>query len=146
MPDTLCKLALVNSCVYYAHQTREIYCPSQWISKILGSFEIHSARQYVVNVLFGIKDLQTSEITVKLKSNMYVRPANIFIEFWHYLKQNALSLSVCSLWCCKWSSVPSKFIHDNITIAFKSQIWPTIVMEFHIDDFSYTLLHSHRQW
>ena len=42
------------------------------------SFEIHWVRQYSANVvLFGIKDLQTPEMTVKLKSNLYVRHVNI---------------------------------------------------------------------
>ena len=34
------------------------YCLTQWISKLSGSFEIHGARQYLINVvLFGIRDL-----------------------------------------------------------------------------------------
>ena len=55
------------------------YCLTQWISKFTGSFEIHSIRQFLVNViLFWIKDLKISEMTVKLKSDLYVRPVNIF--------------------------------------------------------------------
>ena len=58
----LWKLCLVNSSVYYACQTSEIYqvlpC-TQWISKLPGSFEIHWVRQYLVNVvLFWNKDLK----------------------------------------------------------------------------------------
>ena len=42
-------LGLVNSCIYYA--TLEIY-------QVLGSFEIHWVRQYLIDVvLFGIKNL-----------------------------------------------------------------------------------------
>ena len=42
------------------------YCITQWISKLLESFEIYWARQSFVNVvLFGIKDLQASEMTIK---------------------------------------------------------------------------------
>ena len=29
-----------------------------------------------------IKDLKTSEMTVKLKSNLYAEPVNIFPNFW----------------------------------------------------------------
>ena len=78
MPE-ICEnwLVLVNRCVYYAHQTHGIYqvlhhSAAQWISKLPGSFEIYWVRQYLVNVvLFAIKDLETSEMTVKLKSNLY---------------------------------------------------------------------------
>ena len=57
---------LVNSCIYFAHQTHEIYqvlpysvqFKAPGISQIQGSFEIHWVRQYLVNIdLFGIKDL-----------------------------------------------------------------------------------------
>ena len=52
---------------------------TQWVSNIPGSFQIHCERQYLVNViLYGIQDLQTSEITVKFKSNLYVGPINNF--------------------------------------------------------------------
>ena len=45
-------LGLVNSCIYYARQIREI---NQAL--LPGSFAIHWLRQYLVNVvLFGIKD------------------------------------------------------------------------------------------
>ena len=76
MPET-CEnwLCFVNSCVYYAHQTLEFsrYCLTQQISKLLGSFEIHWVRQYLVNVvLFGTKDLYTSEMTIKLKINFLI--------------------------------------------------------------------------
>ena len=56
MPKT-CEnwLGPVNSCIYYACQTREIY-----------------------QVL----------ITVKLKSNLYVGPVNIFSNFWHCVYDN----------------------------------------------------------
>ena len=54
-------LVLVNSGIYYACQTREIYqvlCRTQWISKLPRSFEIHWVRQYLLNVvLLRIKDL-----------------------------------------------------------------------------------------
>ena len=41
---------------------------------------MHLERQYLVNViLFRIDDLYTSEMIVKLKSNLYI---NIFIIFW----------------------------------------------------------------
>ena len=61
MPETLeIWIGTENSCIYYAHQTREIY---QVLSnsvdfKIPRSFEIHRVRQFSVNIaLFGIKGL-----------------------------------------------------------------------------------------
>ena len=49
------------------------YCLTQWISKLLESFEIHWGIHYIVNVvLFGIEDLE-----------IYARPVNIFPNFWH---------------------------------------------------------------
>ena len=53
-------LSLVNSCVDYARQTREIYqaLPCSVDFKAPGEFEIHYVRPYLVNVvLFGTKDL-----------------------------------------------------------------------------------------
>ena len=44
-------LGLVNSYVYYVHQTREIY-----------------------HVTLLLKDLLTSDMTIKLKRNLYVGP------------------------------------------------------------------------
>ena len=53
-------LGPVNSCVYYTHQTHEIYqvlCYSVDCKAHRG-FEIHWVRQYLVDVIsFGIKDL-----------------------------------------------------------------------------------------
>ena len=52
------------------------YCLAQWISKLPGSFKIHWVRQYLINeVLF--------QMNIKLKSNFYVEPLNIFLNFWH---------------------------------------------------------------
>ena len=54
MPET-CEnwFDLVNSCVYYAHQTFEIYqvLPCSVDFKAPGSFGIHWVRQYLVNVV-----------------------------------------------------------------------------------------------
>ena len=56
-------------------------CLTHLISKPLGSFEIKCVRQYLVKaVLFGIR---TSEMTVKLNNNLFVRPVNIFPDLWH---------------------------------------------------------------
>ena len=58
------------------------YSFTQWISKFPVSFGKQRERQYLVNVvLFGIKDLETSEMIIKLKSNMYIRPAIILPNF-----------------------------------------------------------------
>ena len=47
------------------------------------SFEIHWVRHYLINVvLFGIKDMQAYEMTIKLKSNGYVRTVNILFPIW----------------------------------------------------------------
>ena len=79
MPETGKKwLGLVKSCIYYAHQTVKIsgqILPFQRISTFPRSFEIN-----LVNVvLCGIKDLSTSEMTIKLKKKItYIGPVNIF--------------------------------------------------------------------
>ena len=89
MLDTCEKwLGLVNSYVYSLHQTRAIYqVPYSVDSKLPGSFEIHWVRQYLLKViLFGIKDLQTSARTGKLKRNFYVGHVNIFPNLWHWHK------------------------------------------------------------
>ena len=55
---------------------------TQQMSKLLGNFDIHWVRQYEVNVvLFGIKSLLMSKMTIKLKSNLYIGPVYIFIIF-----------------------------------------------------------------
>ena len=55
-------LSLVNLCIYYAHQTRELDQLLSYSVDFPGSFEIHWLRQYLVNViLFRIKDPWTSE-------------------------------------------------------------------------------------
>ena len=62
-------MSLVNNCIYYAHQTRELYQVLSYSADFPGSFEIHWLRQYlVIVIMFKIKDPWTSEITVKLKS------------------------------------------------------------------------------
>ena len=67
------------------------YCLTQWISKLPGSFEIHWVRQNLISmVLFGIKDLWTSAMTVQLKSNLFIGPVNIFLNFWHCYKSDWL--------------------------------------------------------
>ena len=53
------------------------------MSKLPGSFENHWVRQYLENmILLGIKNLETSGITVNFKRNFDVVPLNIFL-FWH---------------------------------------------------------------
>ena len=61
------------------------YCLTQRIWKPMGSFEIRWVRQCLVNVVwFGIKHMQTSEMTVNPQSNFYVGPVNVFPGLWHY--------------------------------------------------------------
>ena len=80
MPQTLENwLGLVKSCVYYARQTCDIYQVLPYSVAFKALVEIHWIRQYLVDVvLFGIKDLYTFEKTVKLESNLFVGPVNIF--------------------------------------------------------------------
>ena len=50
------------------------YCLTPWNSKLPRSFEIHWVRHNLVNVvIFGIKNLKTYEMTIKLSSNDLVR-------------------------------------------------------------------------
>ena len=79
-------LGLLKSCIYYAHQTHEIYHVVSYSVdfKALGELWNPLSIQYFINVvLFGIKDLQTFEMTKKPKSNLYVGAVNIFPKFWH---------------------------------------------------------------
>ena len=80
MPETCKKLlGFVNSCVYYANQTHDIYQVLSYSVDFKGPEEIDWVRQYLIKVgLFRIKDLSKSEITAKLKSNLYVQPVDIF--------------------------------------------------------------------
>ena len=85
MPET-CKNwpGFVNSCVYYSSQTHDIYQVLRYPVdfKAPEEFEIYHVIQYLVNVvLFKIKDLLTSEMPVKLKSNLYAGPVNIYPNF-----------------------------------------------------------------
>ena len=113
---------LVNSCVYYACQAATSIkftrcCLTQWISKLLGSFEIHWVRQYFINVvLFGIRDLLTSEMTIKFESNLYVG------QGWGQVKYLYLILGT---WC-KISSTWYLLVLD--TLKFKST-WYLLVLE-----------------
>ena len=69
------------------------HCLTRWISKLLGSFEIHWERQYIpYRVLLGLKGMMIYEMTVKLKSYLYVGPVTIFPNFWH---RNMVKMSYC---------------------------------------------------
>ena len=58
------------------------YCITQWIPKLLGGFEIHWVRQYLVKKSFiSNKGLLHILMTIKLKSNLYMGPSNIFPNF-----------------------------------------------------------------
>ena len=100
-------LDLVNY-IYYARQTRDIY-PVLLYSvdfKAPWSSEIHWVRQYLVNaVLFGIyRDVQTSEMTIKFKSNLYVGPVNIFFIFTlQYISRNMHT--VCASGLHHWNTI-----------------------------------------
>ena len=70
--------------MFYAHQVPGTAF-TQLISKLLVSFEIHWVRQYR-----WTKDLYTYEMTIKLKSNLSIRPVNDFPNFlhWNCIKTN----------------------------------------------------------
>ena len=73
-------LGLVNSCIYYARQTRDIYHVLPYSVDFKAPEELRNLLSKTVlrkYSLFGIKDMLTSEMTVKLKSNLYVRPGCI---------------------------------------------------------------------
>ena len=62
------------------------YCFIQWILKLRGRFEIHWVRQFsICVVLFGMKGLKRSGITVKLKSYLYTEHVNMFLNFLFFL-------------------------------------------------------------
>ena len=90
-----------------------------------GSAEIHWVRQYLVKVdLFQMKDLQTSEMTVKLKSNLYVGPVNIFHWSGRHSKCNCLQNLTNFHRSRAWQIVPSvnTKIRYNITISLSRNI------------------------
>ena len=70
------------------------YCFTQRISKLQRNLEIRWVRQYLLNVLPVLKVLQTYEMTVQLKRNLFVGPVNIFPNFCHYL---GWALTICLL-------------------------------------------------
>ena len=74
MPET-CEnwLGLVNSRVNYTRQTRDIYQALPYPVDFKAPEELWNQLGKTVNVvLFGTKDLYTSEKIVKLESNLYV--------------------------------------------------------------------------
>ena len=86
----------VNSCIYYARQASEIYQALPYAVNCKAPGEPWNLlRQYLVNVvLFWTKDLWTSELTVKLKSNLYVGPVNIFSNFFTLMTHCCCSHSI----------------------------------------------------
>ena len=66
---------LVNSCIYYACQTNEVY-------QVLPYSVDFKALRELWNPL---SKTVLSEMTVKFKSNLYVGPTNISPNFWHRL-------------------------------------------------------------
>ena len=84
MPET-CEngLGLLNIYVYYA--------PNLWNlpgTALLAGFQsshgaLKSTSKTVLSKcsLLWIKDLQTSEMTIKIENNFYVGPVNIFLKF-----------------------------------------------------------------
>ena len=80
-------LGLVNNCIYYACHTYEIYQVLSYSVDFKAPGEIWNPLSKTVLSdcsLFGIKDLETSKMTVKLKSNFYFGLVNVFPNFWHW--------------------------------------------------------------
>ena len=85
MPET-CEnwLSLVNRFVDYAHQTRGIYqvLPYSMDFKAIGELWNPPSKTVLSKIffLFGKKDLQTSEMTIKLKNDLHVGPVNVCLN------------------------------------------------------------------
>ena len=132
MPETCKKLlGFVNSCVYYANQTHDIYQVLSYSVDFKGPEEIDWVRQYLMKVgLFRIKDLSKSEITAKLKSNLYVQPVDIFHNFWHCLCQ----FYEQKLWLCVWQHFCWSYMVwqslVNIDTGNENHIWNLTVISF----------------
>ena len=60
------------------------YCLTHLISELPWSFEIQSKTIYSKCSFIWNKDLYKSKLTVKLKSNLYVTPVNIFPNFLYW--------------------------------------------------------------
>ena len=102
MPET-CEnwLGLVNICVRYAGQIREIYqvLPYSVDFKAPGKlWNPFSKCSFIMN-----KDLWIFEMIVKLESNLYIEHVNSFLNFWH-----------CTVTRSKY---------DNIRTAWISTTW-----------------------
>ena len=80
-------LGLVNNYIYYACHTYEIYQVLSCSVDFKAPGELWNPLSKTVLSdcsLFGIKDLETSKMTVKLKSNLYFGLVNVFPNFWHW--------------------------------------------------------------
>ena len=103
------------------------YCLTRGISKLPGTLEMHWVIQYHVNVaLFRTKDLQTYEMTVKLKSKLYVGPVNlsIFLNFWHFVSvQHFPKVMFSVLFCCDLVSVDFTHILHGYFTGARENMW-----------------------
>ena len=94
-------LFLVNRCVCDARQTRGIYqvLPYSVDFKTPDGFVIHWVIQFLVNVvLFGIKDLWTSDKAKKLESNFHVDLWIFFPNFRHWQPVHKILIKPCGDW------------------------------------------------
>ena len=90
MPET-CEnsLSLVNSCIYYAYQTSEIYQVLPYSVDFKVRVELWNPMSKTVlskRSFIWKKELRMSEMTIKLKSNLHVGPLNIFCSVYIYIK------------------------------------------------------------
>ena len=113
----LWKLAcLVTSCIYYACQTHEIYQVLLYSVDFKAPKELwNPLSKAVLNECSIISIKGPSEMTVKLKSNLYIGPVIIFPNFWHWQPVTQIS-SVIVVGCqtnCFQSVVQLKFIWHN---------------------------------
>ena len=111
------------------------YCRTESMLKLPGAFEIHWVRQCLVNVvLFEIIVLYISKMTVKIKSNLYVRLINVFTNFWrcYRLRWRWYAITLINHIFIFLTSVIVSFATDNLaklscTVInfFQKHMWPT---------------------
>ena len=111
------------------------YCRTESMLKLPGAFEIHWVRQYLVNVvLFEIMVLYISEMTIKIKSNLYVRLINVFTNCWrcYRLRWRWYAITLINHIFIFLASVIVSFATDNLAKLscnvinlFQKHMWPT---------------------
>ena len=100
MPE-ICEnwLGFLNICVYFSSQICEIYQVLSYSVDFNAPEELwNPLSKTVLSKYSVISNQETSEMTVKLKSNLYVGPVNIFSNFLHYMYCILLLATLKCLW------------------------------------------------